>query len=1160
MKTNRLKHSLNKGLKILAWSVMTVALTIFAVLVCTVKILNPERLTPLVSRIANDALNADVHIGRAELAFRPAFPIFEVKVDSLCVISQSLRGIENTESLPLYADSLLSIESMRAGIDLGLLISERTIALTDVEFIRPQINVVLSANGRGNFEIYDSEPDTTTNEVSTTIPPISIHRFEIVEPKGIRYYDAADSTMATIVLLSQTLLDGETTPNYRLDINGKVNTPLLRELINMPELSFGLNGNIIWDSAEPNLVDIEDFRLAASFMQANVDARLRFDTELSVDTAAFAIDPIRLDSLLVFIPDSIKQVYRVTKQNFATDATISAQAHLLRPYVPTRDSIPAVELSVVVPESRLRYGRADLHDLSLKMNVCVPNEDYDQTTVDLQRFSVAGPATSLALSGKFSKLISDPTFDCRLDGDMRLDLLPEQLFQAIEGRLSGRLKINIDAKGSSSMLELGKFHGLVVNGEAVGTQISYLSNDTAQKVEIHHADFRFGSRYRAENAAADAAPTLAASLRVDSANALMSGVGLRLKDLMLGLGIENRGRPADSTMVVPMGGTIRLGNFSVISMADSAGMRLRDLSGRVGLKRYEGNKHMPEITLKAGIERMSAGSPLARVMVRDANLSAQTYLRPDRVQRRKEIARLADSIAVIHPELPQDSLYARALAVHFKGRRPRRNIAETVNNNSEVIDWGMSKGFSRYLNDWYLGGEFTTASAGLYTHFFPLQNRLSHAVMRFNNDSIIVDSVSYKAGRTDLVFDGLVSNIRRSLTGRHHSPLKINFKVISDTLDVNQLAATAFAGAAFSERLRRGEKPASASITDSEEIEEIAIAEPVATSDTLSAILIPTNIDAEFNLEARNILYSDLHMHDFLGDVMIYDGAVNLNGLRAMSDAGNIELSALYSAPRTTEMRAGMGLQLEDFNIERFLKLIPAIDSIMPLMRDFAGTISADIAATVNIDSTMIMELPTLDAAIHLSGQDLAFIDPETYKTIGKWLRFRDRADNRIKDMSVQLLVSENQMQIFPFQFNIDRYTLGVVGSNDLDMNFDYHVSVLKSPLPFKFGVNLKGNPDDYKVRLGRARFKPDMVAERIDMVDTVRVNLIDQIQNVFRNGVSNSRFARLSSETLREAGNIQLEADTLSHEDSLLLIREGLIDAPIDSTAISRPEPNIKK
>ena len=74
--------------------------------------------------------------------------------------------------------------------------------------------------------------------------------------------------------------------------------------------------------------------------------------------------------------------------------------------------------------------------------------------------------------------------------------------------------------------------------------------------------------------------------------------------------------------------------------------------------------------------------------------------------------------------------------------------------------------------------------------------------------------------------------------------------------------------------------------------------------------------------------------------------------------------------------------------------------------------------------------------------------------------------------MSVEMLVRDNVLRIFPFAFDIDRYRLGITGYNDLALNFDYHISVLKSPLPFKFGINIKGNPDKYKFRLGGAKYK----------------------------------------------------------------------------------------
>ena len=50
-------------------------------------------------------------------------------------------------------------------------------------------------------------------------------------------------------------------------------------------------------------------------------------------------------------------------------------------------------------------------------------------------------------------------------------------------------------------------------------------------------------------------------------------------------------------------------------------------------------------------------------------------------------------------------------------------------------------------------------------------------------------------------------------------------------------------------------------------------------------------------------------------------------------------------------------------------------------------------------------------------------------------------------------------------------------------MSFDYHISVLKSPIPFRLGVNIFGTLDKFKFRIGRARYK----SENLPVVRSVR-------------------------------------------------------------------------
>lgn len=1134
--------------KIVLWSAMTVVLVIAAVLICTVKMLKPERLTAIVENIANRTLDADVTLGRVELSFRPAFPMLRLDVDELVVVSHSLDGLGATEraALPSYADTLLTVGSLGGGVDLAALLRGE-IALRNVVIDRPGINIVLAPRNFTNFDIYHGEEPTPADTAKIDLPAISIDHFAVTNAREIRYFNSVDSLEATVILLENIDIDGGGAPAYSLAVSGNVDSPLARQFANIGNLRFSMDGGIRWDPARPDMVAVEELRLRGAFIDLTLNTAVSFGNTLTIHSADLEVAPMPVADLMALVPEDTRREYRLLEPYFHTDATASLSARLTREYIPERDTLPHVDFRADVPPAQLHWGRGRFHNVALTIAASLRGADLDSVTVSIERCSIAGPATALNFNGAFGKLISNPTFDCHADGHMNLALLPPKVRELVQGVLSGNLDMDLNARGNMSMFSPRDFHLLDVNGSATGTNLYYLKSDTSHMVEVPRIALRFTSRHLHTDSAGRTTPTLGASLRADTAFLLLGGVDMRIADLVMACGAENTGLGTDTTMVLPLGGGIRLRRLDILSVSDSAGARIRQLEGHVGIRRYRGDNHLPQITLAARTHRISAGSQLVRLMLTDADINATTYLIPQRAARRRELRQLSDSLALLFPDLSPDSVLALAVE-HRRNRRGhnRRRVVEQTDSALEIIDWGLSKGFSRYLNDWRLEGSISTQRARMFTPFFPLRDRLTGLDITFNNDSIALRRAEYKAGHSDMSMQGLISNLRRSLTGRRHTPLKVHFDISSDTLDINQLAAAAFAGSAFAERYRRYGTTID---LDGDEADIDRRLSATADTGAMSALLIPSNIDGEVNMRAANILYSDLALSDFRARLLAYDGAINLDSLAARSDAGTVMMSALYSAPRIEDIRFGMSLNLRQFIIERFLSLVPAVDSVLPLMRDFSGIINADIAATVNIDSLMNLDLPTLDAAVSLWGDSLAFIDPDTYRTIGKWLRFRDKADNHINHMSVQLIVRDNNMQIFPFKFDIDRYTLGVVGHNDLAMNFDYHISVLKSPLPFKFGVNVRGNPDKYKVRLGGAKYRDGMAAENVRMVDTVRVNLVNQIQNVFRRGVSRSRFGHLDMGNLGNAGRIDLMTDTLSHADSMMLIQQNMIpDIPVDS------------
>lgn len=186
----------------------------------------------------------------------------------------------------------------------------------------------------------------------------------------------------------------------------------------------------------------------------------------------------------------------------------------------------------------------------------------------------------------------------------------------------------------------------------------------------------------------------------------------------------------------------------------------------------------------------------------------------------------------------------------------------------------------------------------------------------------------------------------------------------------------------------------------------------------------------------------------------------------------------------------GFDFKIRDINIAKLVDFIPSMDTIVPMLRSFEGRVQFDVAAEARLDSNMNIRIPTLRSAMYIKGDSLVLMDGETFAEISKMLMFKNKKKNVFDSISVNVVVNDGSVLVYPFQVSIDRYKAAIGGEQGLDMNFKYHISILKSPLPFKAGVNISGNLDKMKIRVGKAKYKDDVTPAAIHKVDSTRMDL----------------------------------------------------------------------
>ncbi|WP_300505808.1 AsmA-like C-terminal region-containing protein [uncultured Duncaniella sp.] len=1139
-----------KVLRAMLWTILAVVVLVLVVITVAVSYLKPERLTPLVEKYANEYVDADVNIGRVEISFWSTFPKFILDVRDLTVNSHAFDSLapEIRKDLPQYADSLISVRHFNGAVNIPHILAGK-IYLYDITFEHPAVNIVQATPESSNLDIFP-ESEEKNEDSPLLIPDIAIGTFSIQSGMPVRYFSRPDS-LDIAVNFSTTSLEGNGAPIYNVDIAGLTSASL--PAFSIRNLSFGADGKITWDHHKPMMVALSDFTLSAGKVSTVVSTDIDMTDGFRVNAFDFLLPQTPVADIIDLIPEDMQgELAKIT-----TDLKIGMNGRLTAPFDPAHDSIPSFTLSLNVPEGSGRYEQLILTRFALDAKADIDGKDLDGSTVELSRLLAIGKGVGFELNGVFKDLMSDPSAEGSFKGGIEIDRLPSKLLEKLPFKIDGSLRADSRFAFRRSYFDKKNFHRIRLTGDATLRDFTLSMPELPADLYTDNVELKLGTNSSFTRGEVHVDSLLTASLKIDSISASVTGMLLQATGVKMGVGCQNTASSVDTTLINPIGGRIVADRILFKSTEDSLRVRLRKPTVGATIRRYKGEETKPQLHLDIATEGAFYADRVNRALLRKALLFVTAN--PTDFSQTPRKSRLADSIANAHPELSQDSIRT-LVALERRARRAAMMTADSAAvADGEIIDIGVDNSMRRMLRRWEARGVLKAERMRVFTPYFPLRNTLSDFNMRFNSDSIIISDTKMRAGKTSLVMNGNVSNLTKALTSvRHTQPLRMEFNLSGDTIEINEIAAAAFAGAAFAER--DSLKTYVAPDTENETELQTAVS---TTGDSLAILVVPSNVEAKVHIAAHDIFYSNLKFTDFTGDMNVLGGAINLESMNARTTVGSINLNALYSAPASTDASFAFGMKLNDFHIGQFLDLVPAIDSLMPLLYDIDGIINADIAATSRIDEGMNIDIPSLKAAVKLSGDSLVLVDPETFRKVGKWLMFKNKNRNVIDSMNVEMIVQNSQLELFPFIFNLDRYKLGVMGSNDMAMNLNYHVAVLKSPIPFKFGINISGTMDDMKIRLGGAKFNEKNMPRSVAIADTTRINLVKEIGNIFRRGVRGARMSSMRFGNLpidAASGFPDVKADTISHTDSLYFMKEGLIARPDTVPAAVTDTPQKKK
>jgi hypothetical protein len=347
----------------------------------------------------------------------------------------------------------------------------------------------------------------------------------------------------------------------------------------------------------------------------------------------------------------------------------------------------------------------------------------------------------------------------------------------------------------------------------------------------------------------------------------------------------------------------------------------------------------------------------------------------------------------------------------------------------------------------------------------------------FNPQKCVLKKANLKFGQSDINLTGTITGIEPYLQDK--GLLKGNLELVANYLNLNELMAFVDGFGAPDTLLEQ--------------------AEQLAENKEATPFIVPFGVDVNMNTTIKKALYEESEFRNIAGRVYVKDGVLVLEEMGLTNDAARMQLTAMYRTPRMNHLFLGFDFHLLDIKIDKLIAMIPEVDTILPMLKAFSGNAEFHFAAETYLKSNYDIKYSTLRGAAAINGHDLVVLDNETYKTIAKKLMFNKKTQNKIDSLSTEITIFRNEVDVYPFLLSIDKYQAIISGRHNLDMTYDYNISLLK---PIRIGLDIIGLEDKLKFKVGKAKYATLFQPEKRKVVEANILELKTLINKTLQENV----------------------------------------------------------
>jgi AsmA protein len=349
-------------------------------------------------------------------------------------------------------------------------------------------------------------------------------------------------------------------------------------------------------------------------------------------------------------------------------------------------------------------------------------------------------------------------------------------------------------------------------------------------------------------------------------------------------------------------------------------------------------------------------------------------------------------------------------------------------------------------NKLYNTGTLAFGDIEVKSKYFPLPFHINEGKFHFNHDTLLIDTIAMKYGKSDLTLNGHIDNIFNYYF--ENDAINGGFTLESDLMNINE-----FMAAAESTSSSQTITPANASATQS------------------GVVIIPPNLNITVAARAKKVLFSNLVLSEAKADMSLQAGTLKIKESGFTLIDAPVTMEVTYNSIKPTKAYFDYHILAKSFDIKRAYKEISLFREMVTSAATAQGVVSLDYTLKGKLDAGMSPIFPSLEGGGTLSVHKAKIKGFKLFTAISKASEKDSLNNPDVSNIEIKTTIKNNVITLLPLKMRVAGFRPKIQGQTSFDGKLNLKFRLGLPPLgivgiPF----NITGTQEKPIVKMGRGK------------------------------------------------------------------------------------------